>query len=114
MKILLQDKKTGLYYARRNDWTPEPGEAHDLAAKELIGDFASEPRLREAAPVYYFEDSLVSLPVQDSQLDVRSKTFRPWGNGPGPFYFPRPAASCAFPARGNAAGLPGHFHRRAS
>ena len=65
MRILLQDKETGLYFKDVGRWTPEPGDAMDFLSSTKAIDFCVTNRISGVQLVLKFEEQLhdIVLPM---------------------------------------------------
>ena len=65
MRILLQQKDTGLYVKDVGDWTREPGEAMDFVSSTKAIDFCVANKIAEVQLVLKFEEQLhdIVLPM---------------------------------------------------
>ena len=56
MRILLQQKETGLYFKDIGTWTPEPAEAMDFLSSTTAIDFCVINRIADVQLVLKFEE----------------------------------------------------------
>jgi hypothetical protein len=65
MRILLQEKETGLYFKEVGSWTPEPTEAMDFLSSTKAIDYCVAHKLTGVQLVLKFEEHLhdIVLPM---------------------------------------------------
>jgi len=90
MKVLLQDKKTGLFFVSEGSWTGERAEARDFKTSASAIWTAQQYNLQNAAVVFAFGSA-----SNDVQVTIREETLAGTG-GPAPST-----------GRGGAKGRPG-------
>jgi hypothetical protein len=66
MRVVLRNRRTGLYYASCDRWVPDPSEALDLDAIEHAGRLAFEEGLTELEVVLDYDDPIcqLALPIR--------------------------------------------------
>ncbi len=61
MRILLQDKKTGMYYVHSDGWSANPADAFDFLSAEMAIQIARSFRLARAEIVYSVKDEALNF-----------------------------------------------------
>lgn len=65
MKVLLQDKFSGLFYRSPGEWTPHPEEARSFQTSWQALRYCRDHELPETRVVLKFEDGRYDLAVGD-------------------------------------------------
>jgi hypothetical protein len=61
MKILLQQRESGLYLRELGDWTPDAGQAMDFLSSTRAIDFCAAHRIGDVQLVLKFEEQLYDI-----------------------------------------------------
>jgi hypothetical protein len=79
MRILIQQKETGLYFKDINAWTKEPGEAMDFLSSTTATEFCVSNKISGVQLVLKFEEQHydIVLPVLTSKNPRGSETQPP-------------------------------------
>jgi len=65
LKILLRDRRTGLFYSELHQWTSDPEAAHDFKRSSAAIQHAIDHHWPDAEVIYHFGETResISLPV---------------------------------------------------
>ena len=74
MRILLQQKESGLYFKDINSWGPDPGDAMDFLSSTSAIDFCVANKISDVQIVLKFEEQRydIVLPVLPHRIGPRT------------------------------------------
>ncbi len=64
MRILLEDRSTGMYFVHSGKWTADPTEAYCFSSGDQVIDKAIQEGIQEGAMFYEFPDATQNFSVR--------------------------------------------------